>query len=44
MTPPSEPSISLVIPAYNEEKRIRQFLESITGFRGELIVDRKSVV
>lgn len=38
MTPPSEPSESLVIPAYNEENRIRQFLESITGFRGELIV------
>ena len=38
MTPPSEPSESLVIPAYNEENRIRQFLESITGFRGEIIV------
>jgi len=38
MTPTIEPFQSLVIPAYNEEKRIRQFLESIVGFHGELIV------
>lgn len=38
MTPTPVPTHSLVIPAYNEENRITQFLDSITGFTGELIV------
>lgn len=38
MTTIPAPAFSLVIPAYNEENRITQFLESITGFDGELIV------
>lgn len=29
---------SLVIPAYNEEKRIGSFFDTITGFDGELII------
>ena len=28
---------TLVIPAYNEEKRIRSLLEDLSGFRGDLI-------
>ncbi len=34
----TDPQRSLVIPAYNEEHRITHFLDSITGFDGELIV------
>ena len=37
---PPSPDIrySLVIPAYNEEKRIVSFFDTITGFDGELII------
>ena len=38
MTPQPEVSCSLVIPAFNEEYRIRPLLESIPAFSGELIV------
>jgi dolichol-phosphate mannosyltransferase len=38
MTLTAVPKKSLVIPAYNEEKRISLFFDSITGFDGELIV------
>ena len=38
MSPTSNPPCSLVIPAYNEEKRIPSFFESIGRFDGELIV------
>jgi dolichol-phosphate mannosyltransferase len=38
MTPLPETRYSLVIPAYNEEKRIIPLLDSISGFDGELIV------
>jgi glycosyltransferase involved in cell wall biosynthesis len=38
MTTTAVPPMSLVIPAYNEENRIVQFFDSITGFEGELIV------
>ncbi|MFA4861549.1 dolichyl-phosphate beta-glucosyltransferase [Methanoregula sp.] len=38
MTPSPEIPYSLVIPAYNEEKRITRLFEAIPGFNGELIV------
>jgi dolichol-phosphate mannosyltransferase len=38
MTPTPVPPVSLVIPAYNEENRIRPFMDSIHRFDGELIV------
>ncbi len=38
MSPVSSPRYSLVIPAYNEEKRIASLFESIRQFDGELIV------
>jgi dolichol-phosphate mannosyltransferase len=38
MSPSPEVRYSLVIPAYNEEKRIVSFFDTITGFDGELIV------
>ena len=38
MSPAPAPRYSLVIPAYNEEKRIAYLFESITQFDGELIV------
>jgi dolichol-phosphate mannosyltransferase len=37
MTAPAA-SYSLIIPAYNEENRIRSLFDEITGFDGELIV------
>jgi glycosyltransferase involved in cell wall biosynthesis len=38
MSPASNPPRSLVIPAYNEEKRIASFFESAGRFNGEIIV------
>ncbi len=38
MTTLPEPRYSLVIPAYNEEQRIKPLFEAICGFEGELIV------
>lgn len=38
MTTNAVPPCSLIIPAYNEEKRITLFFDSITRFDGELIV------
>ena len=38
MTPTAVPAKSLVIPAYNEENRIRDFFDSVSRFEGELIV------
>jgi len=38
MNPPSKIRCSLVIPAYNEEHRIRQLFDRISRFDGELIV------
>ncbi|MGD0079691.1 MAG: dolichyl-phosphate beta-glucosyltransferase [Methanoregula sp.] len=38
MTPTPRPQYSLVIPAYNEEKRITLFFDGIPHFEGELIV------
>jgi len=38
MTPSPEIPYSLVIPAYNEEKRITRLFGAIPGFSGELIV------
>lgn len=38
MTQNQEPRYSLVIPAYNEESRIRPLLEGIHQFEGEIIV------
>jgi dolichol-phosphate mannosyltransferase len=38
MTTPPGAQYSLVIPAYNEEKRIPRLFEAIPGFDGELIV------
>ncbi|WP_321506395.1 dolichyl-phosphate beta-glucosyltransferase [uncultured Methanoregula sp.] len=38
MTASPEEHYSLIIPAYNEEKRITQLFDAISGFDGELIV------
>ncbi len=38
MSPSPDIRYSLVIPAYNEEKRIVSFFDTITGFNGELII------
>ena len=38
MSPTPDPRYSLVIPAYNEERRIVSFFDTINGFDGELIV------